>query len=62
MRNMTSIIGCIYSKSNSAKPWFGDNAKRFEAELTNALVSLNPTGIFNEQLETEVIIAPKRGR
>lgn len=62
MRDINSIIGCIYSKSNSAKPSFGDNAKTFEAELTNALLSLNPTGIFNEQLETEVIIAPKRGR
>jgi len=62
LRDINSIIGCIYSKSNSAKPSFGDDAKMFEAELTNALLSRNPTGIFNERLETEVVIAPKRGR
>jgi hypothetical protein len=32
----------------------------FEAELTKALVSLNPAGIFQEQVETEVVIAAKR--
>ena len=61
-RDINSIIGCVYSKSNSAKPWFGGDATAFEAELTTALLSLNPTGIFHEQLETEVVIAPKRGR
>jgi hypothetical protein len=61
-RDVSSIIGCIYSKSNSARPLFGDNAKMFEAELSRALVSLNPAGVFNEHVETEVVIAPKRAR
>lgn len=61
-RDINSIIGCVYSVSSSAKPLFGDQAKTFEAELTKALLSLNPAGIFNEQLETEVVIAPKRAR
>jgi ubiquinone/menaquinone biosynthesis C-methylase UbiE len=61
-RDINSIIGCIYSKSSSAKPLFGDDAEAFEAELTKALLSLNPAGVFNEQLETEVVIAPKRPR
>jgi ubiquinone/menaquinone biosynthesis C-methylase UbiE len=58
-RDMNSIIGCVYSISSSTKPLFGDNAKTFEAELTTALLNLNPAGIFNEQYETEVVIAPK---
>jgi ubiquinone/menaquinone biosynthesis C-methylase UbiE len=61
-RDIDSIIGCVYSKSSSAKPLFGDHAKAFEAELTEALLSLNPAGVFNEQLETEVVIATKRAR
>lgn len=61
-RDVSSIIGCIYSKSNSARPLFGDNAKMFEAELSRALLSLNPAGVFNEHVETEVVIAPKRAR
>jgi hypothetical protein len=59
---VSSIIGCIYSKSNSARPLFGGNAKVFEVELSRALDSLNPAGVFNEHVETEVVIAPKRAR
>jgi ubiquinone/menaquinone biosynthesis C-methylase UbiE len=61
-RDINSIIGCLYSNSNSARPLFGEHAKAFEAEITRTLLSLNPTGIFNEQLETEVVIAPKGSR
>ena len=61
-RDINSIIGCVYSISSSARPLFGDNAKAFETELTKALLSLNPAGSFNEQVETEVVIAPKRAR
>ena len=61
-RDINSIVGCVYSTSSSARPLFGDNAKTFEAELTKTLLSLNPAGVFNEQVETEVVIAPKRAR
>jgi ubiquinone/menaquinone biosynthesis C-methylase UbiE len=61
-RDINSIIGCVYSISSSARPLFGDNAKAFEAEMTKALLSLNPAGVFNEQVETEVLIAPKSAR
>jgi hypothetical protein len=61
-RDINSIIGCIYSISSSARPLFGDNAKAFEAELSKALLSLNPAVVFNEHVETEVVIAPKRAR
>jgi ubiquinone/menaquinone biosynthesis C-methylase UbiE len=61
-RDINSIVGYIYSISSSARPLFGDNANAFEAELTKALLSLDPAGVFYEQVETEVIIAPKRVR
>ena len=61
-RDIDSIIGCVYSMSSSARPSFGDNAEAFEAELTKALLNLNSSGVFNEQIETEVVIAPKRAR
>jgi ubiquinone/menaquinone biosynthesis C-methylase UbiE len=61
-RDINSIVGCVYSTSSSARPLFGDNAKAFEAELTKALLNLNPAGVFSEQVETEVVIALKRAR
>jgi ubiquinone/menaquinone biosynthesis C-methylase UbiE len=61
-RDIHSIIGCVYSSSSSAKPLFGDDAHAFEAELAKALLIMNPTGVFKEQVETEVLIAPKRAR
>jgi ubiquinone/menaquinone biosynthesis C-methylase UbiE len=61
-RDINSIIGCIYSTSSSTRRLFRDNAEAFEAELSEALLSLNPAGIFNEQIETEVVIAPKKAR
>ena len=61
-RDVNSIIGCIYSMSSSARPLFGDTAEAFEAELSEALLSLEPSGVFTARLETEVVIAPKRPR
>lgn len=58
-RNIESIVGCIYSISSSARSLFGDKVGAFETQLTEALLSHNPAGIFRERLETEVLIAPK---
>src|SRR5215469_12739332 len=38
-RDINSIVGCLYSNSSSARPFFGENAKTFEAELSLALLS-----------------------
>jgi hypothetical protein len=57
-RDAPSIIGCVYSMSISPKSAFGEHAATFEHELTQALLSANPTGVFRERLETEVLIAP----
>ena len=61
-RDVHSIIGSVYSTSSSARPLFGDHAETFEAELSEALLSLKPAGVFNERVETEVLIAPRRAR
>jgi SAM-dependent methyltransferase len=63
-RDIGSVIGNIYSTSSSARPQFGNRAEAFEAELSEALLRLQPSGVFHEHLETEVIIARKtvRGR
>ncbi len=61
-RDVNSIIGCIYSMSSSVRSLFGDDADLFEAKLTRALLKFNPAGVFDERVETEVIIAPKQSR
>lgn len=59
-RDIGSIIGYIYSISSSSRPLFGSDAQAFETALSQALLSVNPTGIFNEHVETEVLLAPMR--
>jgi ubiquinone/menaquinone biosynthesis C-methylase UbiE len=58
-RDINSIVGSVYSTSSSARRLFGHNADAFEVELSEALLSLNPAGVFNERVETEVLIASR---
>lgn len=58
-RDIPSIIGCLYSTTGAAKPLFGNRAAAFEKDLARALLGLEPSGVFKEKLETEVLIAPK---
>jgi len=59
VRDVASIIGCVYSISSSARPLFGADAEVFEAALSKALFDVNPAGVFKERIETEVTLAPK---
>jgi ubiquinone/menaquinone biosynthesis C-methylase UbiE len=59
-RDIRAIIGYIYSLSTSPRSAFGARASDFEQELTEALLLLNPAGIFHECVETEVVLA-RRG-
>lgn len=59
VRDIASIQGYLYSTSGAAKPLFGDRTAEFERALRDALLKLNPSGIFRERLETEVQIAPR---
>src|ERR1700761_4031264 len=61
-RDIHSIIGFIYSTSSSAMRMFGDKAAAFEAKLSEALLRLNPAGVFHEQVETEVVVALRNRR
>jgi ubiquinone/menaquinone biosynthesis C-methylase UbiE len=58
-RDIASILGCLYSISSSAKPLFADRAAAFERDLNEALLAANPSGAFEERLETEVLVALK---
>lgn len=58
-RDLASILGCLYSSTGAAKPLFADRAPAFEADLSEALLRLTPSGVFREPLETEVLIARK---
>jgi ubiquinone/menaquinone biosynthesis C-methylase UbiE len=60
-RDVQSIIGCIYSISTSPPSAFGDRKAFFEQDLTRALLRTNPSGVFEERLETQVLIARKVG-
>ena len=57
-RNIPSILGYLYSTTGAAKPLFGDRILAFEANLSRTLLRANPTGKFDERLETEVLVAP----
>lgn len=56
-RDVASILGYVYSMSISPKSAFGDRIDAFEKDLTEALLGANPSGVFKERLETEVVIA-----
>jgi ubiquinone/menaquinone biosynthesis C-methylase UbiE len=58
-RDIASITGCAYSFSYAARHRFGDRAPEFETALAEALLARNPTGVFHERLETEVLVAMK---
>jgi ubiquinone/menaquinone biosynthesis C-methylase UbiE len=57
-RDVASIIGCLYSMSSSPRSTFGERLAMFERELTEALWRMNPSGVFQERVETEVLVAP----
>jgi hypothetical protein len=56
-RDVASVLGCVYSLSYASRPRFGDRAADFEAALAQALLARNPSGQFDEHVETEVIVA-----
>jgi SAM-dependent methyltransferase len=59
-RDVSAILGWVYSSSTSARHRFGERAADFEAELAAALLGANSSGIFRERVETEVVVVRKR--
>jgi ubiquinone/menaquinone biosynthesis C-methylase UbiE len=56
-RDIASIVGYVYSMSTSPKSAFGARDEEFEGELSDALRKINPSGIFKERVETELMVA-----
>ncbi|HEY5007428.1 MAG TPA: class I SAM-dependent methyltransferase [Caulobacteraceae bacterium] len=59
-RDLDSIIGCLYSNSSSTRRLLAGRETAFEADIREAMLRLNPTGVFHETLETGVLVAMKR--
>ena len=59
-RDVASIIGCLYSNSSSTPRLLNGREAAFEADIREAMLRLNPAGVFHETLETGVLIARKR--
>lgn len=59
-RDIPSIIGCLYSLSSSTRRLLAGREAAFEADIREAMLRLNPSGVFHETLETGVLIAMKR--
>jgi len=58
-RDIPSIIGQVYAMSHSPRSRFGARILEFERELAAKLLEASPSGVFNERIETEVVLAPK---
>jgi ubiquinone/menaquinone biosynthesis C-methylase UbiE len=61
-RDVASILGYVYSKSSSSRRLFGDRIAEFERDLGEVLARANPSGVFREHVETEVVVARKQPR
>ena len=59
VRDIPSIVGCVLSMSYASTVVLGPRAAAFCVDLAAALREANPSGVFRESLETEVILAPK---
>ncbi|MNC02158.1 hypothetical protein D3C75_495280 [compost metagenome] len=55
-----SILGNLYSTSYASKRLFRDNLERFEDDMKSALLEIEPTGIFTEELSVSIITAFKK--
>ncbi len=54
-----SIVGHLYSTSYASRRLFGNRIGGFERELREALLQLEPEGIFKEHISFEALIAQK---
>jgi hypothetical protein len=54
------VLEHVYSLSATPRSRFGERIDAFERNLREALLAENPSGVYKEQLETEVVIARKQ--
>jgi ubiquinone/menaquinone biosynthesis C-methylase UbiE len=53
------IIGYLYSASSSSIPVLGDKKEPFEADVRRRLAEIEPSGVFEEEVTTEIVMAWK---
>lgn len=58
-RDIPSILGAVYSLSGSTQRLFGGRLGDFERDLEAALLRASPSGVFEETIETGVLVAMK---
>jgi len=58
--NIESIIGYVFSTAFAAPHLFGNQLHKFEQELKNTLLKLNPKGTFRENASWAIILGSKR--
>jgi SAM-dependent methyltransferase len=59
-RDVGSVLEYVYSLSTSPRSRFGERIADFERDLRAALLTDNPSGVYKEHMETEVVIARKQ--
>ncbi|HUY25776.1 MAG TPA: class I SAM-dependent methyltransferase [Candidatus Binataceae bacterium] len=55
--NLDEMVGRAYSMSSTSIAALGDRREEFERELRAALLGFSPSGVFEELVESEAIIA-----
>ncbi|MEK7173120.1 MAG: class I SAM-dependent methyltransferase, partial [Patescibacteria group bacterium] len=56
---LEEVIKFLYSTSFSSRRFFGRKIKAFEQELTQKLLHIEPSGIFQEEVRLEALVAKK---
>jgi ubiquinone/menaquinone biosynthesis C-methylase UbiE len=57
--SIDGIIGYLYSTSFSSIPVLGDKKEPFEADVRQRLEDIEPSGVFEEEVRTEILMAWK---
>jgi ubiquinone/menaquinone biosynthesis C-methylase UbiE len=57
---VSSYLGYLYTTAFALKIFFGDNAPAFEADLKEALLAVEPSGEFTEEIKVTILTAWKR--
>ncbi|MBD2679800.1 MULTISPECIES: class I SAM-dependent methyltransferase [Nostoc] len=55
-----SYLGYLYTTAFSLKIFYGDNAPAFEADLKEALLQVEPSGHFTEELKATILVVWKK--
>jgi len=51
---ISSYLGYLYTTAFSLKIFYGDKAEEFETDVTEALLAVEPSGNFTEELKATI--------